>query len=257
LAPYLNQKYLPFKFNPLPNAKTHKTLQPKPKKKIKKNDFNGRTRMKQLLILGSSTVTPPTNPSSTPHHHHHSPKPKPKTPSLHAPSKPIPAVHSRSPPLLSTIPFRQNHNSSSLLDYHANLASKLAEDGRLQDFVMIAESVIASGVEPSSFVAALSVGPVAKGISKNLQQGNVDCVVRFLKKTEELGVSTLKFLDGVAIDLLKKECIRIVNCGDVEQVVYIMETLAGNFLQSPISTRKFKFSMMVSFSFIIDFRIQL
>ncbi|KAH8505575.1 hypothetical protein H0E87_012703 [Populus deltoides] len=183
--------------------------------------------MKQLLILGSSTVTPPTNPSSTPHHHHHSPKPKPKTPSLHAPSKPIPAVHSRSPPLLSTIPFRQNHNSSSLLDYHANLASKLAEDGRLQDFVMIAESVIASGVEPSSFVAALSVGPVAKGISKNLQQGNVDCVVRFLKKTEELGVSTLKFLDGVAIDLLKKECIRIVNCGDVEQVVYIMETLAG------------------------------
>lgn len=92
---------------------------------------------------------------------------------------------------------------------------------------MIAESVIASGVEPSSFVAALSVGPVAKGISKNLQQGNVDCVVRFLKKTEELGVSTLKFLDGVAIDLLKKECIRIVNCGDVEQVVYIMETLAG------------------------------
>lgn len=101
------------------------------------------------------------------------------------------------------------------------------------------------------------MGPVAKGISKNLQQGNVDCVVRFLKKTEELGVSTLKFLDGVAIDLLKKECIRIVNCGDVEQVVYIMETLAGNFLQSPISTRKFKFSLMVSFSFIIDFRIQL
>jgi hypothetical protein len=121
--------------------------------------------------------------------------------------------------------------------------------------VMIAESVIASGVEPSSFVAALSVGPVAKGISKNLQQGNVDCVVRFLKKTEELGVSILKFLDGVAIDLLKKECIRIVNCGDVEQVVYIMETLAGNFLQSPISTRKFKFSIIQNSALVSSYNV--
>ncbi|CAK7342926.1 unnamed protein product [Dovyalis caffra] len=184
--------------------------------------------MKQLLILGSSIVTPPTSPSSTPHHHQHSPKPKTPSPhTLHASSKPTPAVHSRSSPLLSTIPFRQNQNSSSLLSYYANLASKLAEDGRLQDFLMIAESVIASGVEASSFVAALSANPVAKGISKNLQQGNVDCVVQFLKKTENLGVSTFKFLDGVAIDLLKKECLRIVNFGDVEQVVGTMETLAG------------------------------
>lgn len=99
---------------------------------------------------------------------------------------------------------------------------------------MIAESVVVSGVDPSHFVAALSstLDSVAKGISRNLREGNVRGVVEVLRKVEKLGVPPLNLFDGVAMELLKKECLRILNSDEVEVVVDLMETLAGKFFTS-------------------------
>uniref|UniRef100_A0A2P2LLR8 Uncharacterized protein MANES_08G001800 n=1 Tax=Rhizophora mucronata TaxID=61149 RepID=A0A2P2LLR8_RHIMU len=191
--------------------------------------------MKELLVLGSSSsiVTPP-NPSSTsdkrPRPLHRSPKfkTKPSLQNLPSPVKPTASTIPARFPLLSSpvrqdIPVRQN----SLLKYYANLAGKLAEDGRLQDFAMVAESVIASGVEASRFFAALNLMAVAKGLLQSLREGNVRSVVEVLKKLELSGVPSLKLFDGVAMELLKKDCLRLVNSGSVEEIVDLMEALAG------------------------------
>ncbi|KAG8648471.1 hypothetical protein MANES_08G001800v8 [Manihot esculenta] len=185
--------------------------------------------MRELVILGSSSIVTPPNPSCSSTPHHHSPKPKTK-PSLHnnlpsSSSKPIPVLHSRSP-LLSTT-RSDLARRKSLLNYYLDLASKLVEDGRLHDFATVAESVIASGVDFSHFVDGLNVTAVAKGISKKLSEGNVESVVEVLRRVEKLGIPPLKLFDGVAMELLRAECLRIVNCHDLELFVVLMETLAG------------------------------
>ncbi|KAJ9181637.1 hypothetical protein P3X46_009746 [Hevea brasiliensis] len=185
--------------------------------------------MRELVILGSSSIVTPPNPSSssTPHHHSSKSKTKPSFRSnlLPSSSKPIPTLHSRSP-LLSTTRLDLARRKS-LLNYYLDLASKLVEDGRLNDFAIIAESVIASGVEVSHFVDGLNVMALAKGISKNLSEGNVESVVEVLRRVEKLGIPPLKLFDGVAMELLRAEFVRIVNCLDLEQFVVLMEALAG------------------------------
>ncbi|KDP29059.1 hypothetical protein JCGZ_16448 [Jatropha curcas] len=184
--------------------------------------------MRELVILSSSSIVTPPNPSSSSTPHHHSPKPRAKS-SPHnlfpAPSKSISTVHSRSPPLSSAREDLSRHKS--LLNYYLDLASKLAEDGRLHDFSIIAESVIASGVEASQFVAGLNVVSLAKGISKNLGEGNVESVDEVLRRVEKSGIPPSKLFDGVAMELLRTECVRIVNSGNLEEIVGLMEILAG------------------------------
>lgn len=96
--------------------------------------------------------------------------------------------------------------------------------------------MIASGVDFSHFVDGLNVTAVAKGISKKLSEGNVESVVEVLRRVEKLGIPPLKLFDGVAMELLRAECLRIVNCHDLELFVVLMETLAGKIF---ISRRAF------------------
>lgn len=168
--------------------------------------------MRELVILGSIVTPLPSSSSSS---HFHSPKPKFKS-SLHnllpSSSKSVP---SRSPLLFAT--------SLSGLDH----AAHLAEDGRLTDFLAFADSVVASGVEVSQFFAGLSLVAVAKGISKNLIQGNVESAVEALRRMDQLGVPPLKVFDGASMKFLRTGCLRIVNRGNLEEIVVLMETLSG------------------------------
>ncbi|KAJ0089315.1 hypothetical protein Patl1_32006 [Pistacia atlantica] len=196
------------------------------------------------LILGTTTTTSSSSSSSIvappPHQAHHGhrtgPKPKPKskpTPSskhyivkLSPYATPAPApqtVHSSHAPLLSSLRW----DYTSQLKYHADLASKLAEDGRLEEFVMILESVVVSGGSGSKFVSLLSFELVSLGIVRSLLDGRVHCVVEVLKKVEKLGIAPLKLLDGNSFQYLKKECEKIVDCGELEKFVDLIDTLAG------------------------------
>ncbi|KAK1563614.1 hypothetical protein Q3G72_030059 [Acer saccharum] len=180
------------------------------------------------VIFGSSSiVTPPPTPPLPPppdsqtHHHNHRPKPKSKhSRRLRNLSPPRAASSSR----LSTA---QWDLLTSRHKYHADMASKLAEDGRLQEFAMVVESAVVSGANASKFTSLLSVELVSSGISRNLREGRIWCVVEVLKKVDKLGVPPLKLFDGSALDLLKRECQRIVDCGEVEEFVDLIEIFGG------------------------------
>ncbi|KAE8099510.1 hypothetical protein FH972_017487 [Carpinus fangiana] len=182
--------------------------------------------MREFVILGSSSsiATPSHHHHRHHHHHHHSNKPYRSSlpnPAKLSPSKPpIPSLlHSPSP--LRSSPDRIH------LNYYAHLASKLAGDGKLEDFAMIVESVILSGANTAKFGAALSAELVAKGISTGLREENVRTVTQVLRKVGKLRLGQLKLADGPAMELLGVECRRIMQCGEVEEVVDLMEVLAG------------------------------
>lgn len=183
--------------------------------------------MRVFIILGytCSSISTPPNPNGN-----RSTKPyKPPIPKL-SPSKsspPISTLHSRPPPLFAG---RWDPNKTHL-SYFADLASKLARDGKLQDFAMIVESVVLSGVKGSQFAAALKVEMVAKGISGFLKEGNVRSVVEVLMKVEQLGVRPVELFDGYAMELLGRHCRRLLKFKQVHELVELMEILAGN---SPI-----------------------
>ncbi|KAL2509474.1 Pentatricopeptide repeat-containing protein [Forsythia ovata] len=186
-----------------------------------------------LSILASTTVIPPnpSAPASPRRRHHHRPsssgaaattttKPKPK----HK-SKPFTTTS----PLLSTV--RWDNRES--LRYYAELASKLAEDGRFEDFLMIAESVVVSGLKGREFVGLLNAKAVSSGITRVLNDGKVKSVVEvILSGFRKLAIDPIQLFDGVAMEALKRECYRVLKFGEVEQIVSLMDILHG--FQFPI-----------------------
>ncbi|CAA7406282.1 unnamed protein product [Spirodela intermedia] len=118
----------------------------------------------------------------------------------------------------------------SLLKYYAALASKLAGSGRLQDFLMIAESVLASdavSAGQSQFVARLDTRLVSKGLSSILRRGELEEVMEFLTSVDKLGIRPSALFDNVAAEDLAVQCRRLVHNSRVEEFVHVMETLAG------------------------------
>ena len=51
-----------------------------------------------------------------------------------------------------------------------------------------------------------------------------------MRKVDKLGICPLELFDGSTLELLSKECRRILNCGQVEEVVELIEILDGEFL---------------------------
>lgn len=94
---------------------------------------------------------------------------------------------------------------------------------------MIVESVVVSGANASKFLAALSAELLVQGILTCLRGGKVRTVIDVLKKVEKLRASALKLVNGSTTELLGIECRRLVKCGEVEEVVELMEVLAGNY----------------------------
>ncbi|XP_009776250.1 pentatricopeptide repeat-containing protein At5g02830, chloroplastic [Nicotiana sylvestris] len=181
-----------------------------------------------LVILPSSSITLPPNSSPTPPHHHRSATAKPK-PKLKPKRKPIPSpsqLTSQSP-LLSTLRWDSSSQSRHSLKYYAELASKLAQDGRFNDSLMIAESVVVSGVNAAEFAALLNAKIVSDGIVRLLEEGKLKSVVELLTGAQKLGIEPLKLFDGAAMNALSRECRRTMECGEIEEVVSLMETLKG------------------------------
>ncbi|KAK6244772.1 hypothetical protein QUC31_011181 [Theobroma cacao] len=191
-----------------------------------------------VIILGGSSISTP--PANLHHYHHHSSKPKKPNSSLGrlspsrrqqncSPSIPTVYSHQHPYPLLSSSSVRWDPTSrrSSLLKYYADLASKLAEDGRLEDFAVIVEMLVASGVNAPRIVSMLSVQFVSKGVASNVQEGKVKSVVEVLKKVEKLGIAPSKLVDGFGLVSMKREFQRIVGSGEVEQAVDLLEALRG------------------------------
>ncbi|CAK9138344.1 unnamed protein product [Ilex paraguariensis] len=186
-----------------------------------------------LLTVGSSSIVFPPNSTPTPPHHHSTkPKSKPSLPSKHSPSRPPPPSSPSStaspPPLVSAVRWDSTTSRRrNRLRYYADVGSKLAEDGRLEDFLMVAETVVDSGLKPSQFVALLNSKLVYKGITRRLKEEKLRSVVEVLSGLKKLGISPLELFDGSAEEALAQECRRIMKCGELEEFISLMELLAG------------------------------
>lgn len=95
---------------------------------------------------------------------------------------------------------------------------------------MIAESVVASGVKMSEFLALLKSEHLVSGIVRVLRDGKPSSVVDMLfNGIRKLGVEPVRLFDAVAVESLKVECRRLLKCGEVERLLSFMEAFAGKF----------------------------
>ncbi|KAL3628561.1 hypothetical protein CASFOL_027607 [Castilleja foliolosa] len=175
-----------------------------------------------LTVLVSATIIPLSAPTPRRHRRLTSsttttkprPKPNPKT---------NPQVSTYSP-FLTSSPW-DNRQS---LKYYTEVASKLAENGRFEDFLMILESVVASEVKPSEFLDLLNAKNVASGIVRVIGESKLTSDVEMLfNGVRKLGIEPVQLFDGVSMELLRGECSRLLKCGEVEQLVSLMEILSG------------------------------
>ncbi|KAK6146967.1 hypothetical protein DH2020_017879 [Rehmannia glutinosa] len=175
-----------------------------------------------LSILASATVLPPS--ATTPHRHRRLSTSTTTNPRPKSNPKLKPQISTSSPLLSSS----RVDNRQSLM-YYTELASKLAEDGRFEDFLMISETVVASGVKPSEYLAFLNANNVSSGIAAGmLVERKLSSVVEMLfNGVRKLGIEPVQLFDGVAMESLSGECRRLLKCGEVEQLVSVMEILAG------------------------------
>lgn len=96
---------------------------------------------------------------------------------------------------------------------------------------MIAESVVASGVKTSEFLALVKSERLVSGVVRVIRDGKLDSVVGTLfNGIRKLGVEPVRLFDAVAVDSLKAECRRLLKCGEVERLVSLMEMFAGKFV---------------------------
>lgn len=84
-----------------------------------------------------------------------------------------------------------------------------------------------SGVNAAEFEALLNVKLVSGGIVRLLKEGKVGSVVELLNGAQQLGIDPLKLLDGDVVNALSRECRQIMECGEIEEVVSLMEILKG------------------------------
>ncbi|CAH9078252.1 unnamed protein product [Cuscuta epithymum] len=100
-------------------------------------------------------------------------------------------------------------------------------DGRFRDFLMVVESIAASGVGVADFVRLLNVNLISLGIVRSIEEGSADSVLELLGSAQKLQIDPSLLLDAAAIRALGKYCRSIVECGQEEEIVTLMETLQG------------------------------
>lgn len=96
---------------------------------------------------------------------------------------------------------------------------------------MVVKSVLGSGVGGvSDFGRLLNFGIVMRGIRKGLREGSITGVVELLRWFPQLGIDVLGLFDGSAMGLVKRECLRLVKSGNLEEAVEVTEALSGNMI---------------------------
>ncbi|KAL3717238.1 hypothetical protein ACJRO7_008770 [Eucalyptus globulus] len=134
----------------------------------------------------------------------------------------LPSSHSFSTTITTTLslppPHHHHHHSTRppSLNLHCPLPPcrlllrplMLNGDGHLNDFAVVADHMVTSRVEVSLIIAKLDVELA-------------------LQVVEKLGITPAKVIEGAMMDLLGKECARLMDCNHVKSLVQVMEILAG------------------------------
>lgn len=97
----------------------------------------------------------------------------------------------------------------------------------MDDFLLIAETVLNSGVKVSDFASFIDVDLVSKGLIRMFRSGDVERVIEVLSGAHKLGLGVSEFFP---IETLRTECSRVVDSGDVEALVDFLEILSGTLL---------------------------
>ncbi|KAJ0704674.1 putative tetratricopeptide-like helical domain superfamily [Helianthus annuus] len=187
-----------------------------------------RTTTTTLTITASSVSTPPPLPKHTRTTKPKQPpkQPKPPPPPLPSPS-PSSSTKSHRPPLFSTFKWK----SHTQINYYAELASKLAEDARFDDFFMIIETVTTGGASSVEFSALLNAELLSKGILCAIESDErFQRLNRVLTGFQKLGIGSVVDVllsDRSVVDAIGRECRRGLNRGGVDDVVDLLETLSG------------------------------
>ncbi|KAK4767148.1 hypothetical protein SAY86_014898 [Trapa natans] len=200
-------------------------------------------RMRAVLLIHSSFSSSSTSSSSSvispqapaPHHYGHRNYLTAKSSLPGPPSvQPPPLISASRPNYLSTHQWGDLSSPPLALDLvsAAEVASRTAEDGRLEELSAILDRVIESGAEASLFMTALNIDSVERGFSQVLMEGKLWSFIEALKRFEKLGVEPLKVVGVDVVSLVGRECRRLLECGDMRELVQVMETLSG--FQFPI-----------------------
>lgn len=196
------------------------------------DDLNCWRGMRDLVIVfGSSSSSVITNP----HHYHHrrcyatAPEHNRKTKYTSSLTKQLHSASLSSSNTLSThFPDAVSWTPDGSVEYYADFASKLAEDGRIQDVALIAETLAAeSGATAARFASIVDSDLLTKGIQLNLRQGKVESVVYTLKRIEKVGIAPLDLVDDSSVKLMRKHFRAMANSLQVEKAIDLMEILAG------------------------------
>lgn len=75
----------------------------------------------------------------------------------------------------------------------------------------------------------MNVELLAKVVLLGIRGRNVQTVIDTLNKVQAPGISLSTHLDDSAMNVIAKECCRMVTCGHIEDAVELMEVLARNF----------------------------
>ncbi|KAI7751369.1 hypothetical protein M8C21_016917 [Ambrosia artemisiifolia] len=178
-------------------------------------------------ITASSISTPPPLPKhtrTTTKPKHSSKQPKPPPPPLPSPSS---STKSHRPHLFNTFQWNTHTN----INYYAELASKLAQDARFDDFFMIVETVTSDSASSVDFSALLNAEIISNGILSVIESDEgVQRLNKVLTGFQKLGIgSVVKVLlsDRSVVNAIGRECRSVLNRGGVDDVVDFMETLSG------------------------------
>lgn len=96
---------------------------------------------------------------------------------------------------------------------------------------MVSESMVASGVKASEFSALLNAKSVTRGVTRMIRERKLDSVVELVfNGVRRLHIEPVQLFDRTAVDAIRGECGRMLKCGEVDQIVDLMETLHGKTL---------------------------
>ncbi|WOL08478.1 pentatricopeptide repeat-containing protein [Canna indica] len=177
------------------------------------------------VLSPTSSANPNRKPSSRPHRKRRRASPKPLLFDVRLDLTCLPRHTVRGTP-----PSPAASPTGDLLKYYARLASKLAKNGKLRDFLMIAESVLTSdavAADSPQFVARINPRLISEGILSLLRDGNLCEVVEFVSEAARIGFCPPSLFHEPALEALGLECRRLVDKGRLEECVELMETLAG------------------------------
>lgn len=129
-------------------------------------------------------------------------------------------------PLLLEVKPALSSKRKRRLKYYTWLAAKLAEEGRLADFASLVKTLREAGADAINFMQALHMKLVWAGFGRRIENGGFYLVLETLKQLGSLGCHPPKFLDNNARQLLSKECWNLVNQGDVNECISVLQILS-------------------------------